>query len=51
MLRENPAWGTLRAVKEERLHVMDRKYFNLKPNGKWAESYEKLSAILRSKTK
>lgn len=46
LLQENPAWGTLQAVKEERIHVMDRKYFNLKPNGKWAESYEKLGAIL-----
>lgn len=47
MMNENPAWGMLDAVREERLHVMDRKLFNMKPNGKWAESYEKLSAILR----
>lgn len=46
MMDENPAWGNLRAVKENRLHVMDRKLFNLKPNGRWAESYEKLSEIL-----
>ena len=46
MMDENPAWGELRAVKENRLHVMDRKLFNLKPNGRWAESYEKLSEIL-----
>lgn len=47
MMEENPAWGTLRAVAENRLHVMDRKLFNLKPNAKWAESYEKLSEILQ----
>ena len=48
MMNENPAWGTLRAVKEGRLHVMDRKLFNIKPNVEWAESYEKLSEILRA---
>ena len=43
---ENPAWGSLRAVTEGRLHVMDRKLFNIKPNAGWAESYEKLSEII-----
>ena len=46
MMGENPAWGTLRAVTEGRLHLMDRKLFNMKPNADWAESYEKLSKIL-----
>lgn len=46
MMDENPAWGTLRAVIEGRLHVMDRKLFNVKPNADWAESYEILSKIL-----
>lgn len=46
MMEENPAWGTLEAVRENRLYVMDRKLFNNKPNAKWAESYEKLSRIL-----
>ena len=45
MMAENPAWGTLEAVSEGRLHVMDRKLFNIKPNAKWAESYETLSNI------
>lgn len=49
MMEENPAWGTLSAVKEDRLHVMDRKLFNIKPNAKWAEAYEKLSGILSEK--
>ena len=39
MIKENPAWGTLDAVKNGRLHVMDKKLFNLKPNAQWAESY------------
>lgn len=46
MMEENPAWGTLSAVIEGRVHIMDRKLFNIKPNAKWAESYEKLSKIL-----
>ena len=49
MMDENPAWGTLTAVKEDRLHVMERKLFNIKPNAKWAESYEQLSEILLEK--
>ena len=46
MMNENPAWGTLDAVAEGRLHLMDRKLFNIKPNADWAKSYEKLSEIL-----
>lgn len=46
MMDENPAWGTLRAVTENRLHIMDRKLFNIKPNDNWAESYETLCEIL-----
>jgi iron complex transport system substrate-binding protein len=46
MMDENPAWKSLNAVQEGRIHVMDRKLFNIKPNAKWAESYEKLKTIL-----
>lgn len=46
MMNENPAWGTLDAVAEGRLHLVERKLFNIKPNADWAESYEKLSEIL-----
>jgi iron complex transport system substrate-binding protein len=48
MMAENPAWGSLSAVREGRLHLMDRKLFNIKPNADWAESYETLSEILRA---
>lgn len=48
MMEENPAWGTLATVTEGRVHIMDRKLFNIKPNADWAESYEKLSEILRT---
>lgn len=46
MMDENPAWGTLGAVKENRLHVMEKKLYNLKPNADWAVAYEQLSDIL-----
>ena len=46
MMEENPAWGGLRAVKEGRLHLMDRNLFNLKPNARWAQAYETLCKIL-----
>lgn len=46
MMEENPAWGTLEAVQQGRMHLMDRKLFNIKPNVRWAESYEILSQIL-----
>ena len=48
MMEENPAWGELEAVREDRLHIMDKQLFNLKPNARWAEAYETLSAILGS---
>lgn len=46
LLNGDPAWGGLSAVKEERLHIMERRLFNIKPNVKWAEAYEKLRDIL-----
>ena len=45
MMESNPAWGSLEAVQQGRLYVMDRVLFNSKPNARWAESYEKLSEI------
>ena len=49
MIKENPAWSTLDAIKNGRLHVMDKKLFNLKPNARWAESYEILYEKLTEK--
>jgi len=40
LIKENPAWSTLSAIEDGRLHIMDKKLFNLKPNARWAESYE-----------
>lgn len=47
-MEENPAWGKLDAVAQNRLHIMDKKLFNLKPNANWAKAYEQLVEILLS---
>ena len=49
MLESNPAWGSLEAIAQNRLHVMDRVLFNSKPNARWAESYEELCNIFLGK--
>ena len=46
MMRENPAWLQLTAVKEGRVYYMDKNLYNLKPNHRWGEAYEKLEEIL-----
>ena len=48
MMRENPAWQQLTAVKEGRLFFMDKNLYNLKPNHRWGEAYEKLEKILEN---
>ena len=46
MIKENPAWQTLSAVRDGRLHIMDKSLFNLKPNDRFAEAYRLLYEIL-----
>ena len=41
-----PAWQELTAVREGRYHVMDQRLYNVKPNARWGEAYEKLADIL-----
>ena len=48
-LLSNPAWATLSAVKEGRYYVMEQNLYNLKPNARWGEAYEKLAEILYPK--
>ena len=45
-LLENPAWQELSAVREGRFHTLEHQLYNLKPNDRWGESYEKLADIL-----
>lgn len=49
MIKDNPAWSTLEAIKDGRLHIMDKRLFNLKPNARWAESYGVLYEKLTEK--
>ena len=46
MIQENPAWSSLGAIREGRIYQMDKTLFNLKPNDRWAEAYEKLYETL-----
>ena len=45
-LLSNPAWSELRAVKEGRFYIVENSLYNLKPNARWGEAYEKLADIL-----
>lgn len=45
-IAENPAWQELSAVKEGRVYTLPKELYNLKPNERWGEAYEKLEAIL-----
>ena len=42
----NPAWQSLTAVKDGRYYVLDPYLYNLKPNERWGEAYEKMADIL-----
>ncbi len=46
-LAESPAFRDLEAVRCGRVHYMDRRLYNLKPNARWAEAYEGLCEIIR----
>ena len=45
-IMEHPIWKELTAVKEGRVYHMDKTLYNLKPNDRWGEAYEKLEGIL-----
>ena len=45
-LLSDPAWECLTAVAEGRFFLMDPALYNLKPNDRWGEAYEKLADIL-----
>ncbi|WP_276935905.1 ABC transporter substrate-binding protein [Faecalibaculum rodentium] len=42
----DPAWQSLKAVQEDRVHVMDPSLYNLKPNARWAQAYDELTELL-----
>lgn len=45
-MKDNPIWQELTAVKTGRVYHMDKMLYNLKPNDRWGEAYEKLEEIL-----
>lgn len=49
MTEENVAWGSLTAVREGRVHMMDKTLFNQKPNARYLEAYETLLEKLLTK--
>lgn len=40
------AWKNLDAVQNGKVYVLDQKRYNLKPNGKWAQSLKELETLL-----
>ena len=46
LLKSNPVWNSLTAVKNNRYYVLDKSLYNFKPNGRWGEAYQKLADIL-----
>lgn len=46
MFDENPLWRSLDAVSGGEVYFMDKRLYNLKPNSRFAEAYEKLGLIL-----
>lgn len=47
-LLDNPAWNSLSAVKNGRYYLLEKELYNLKPNARWGEAYQKLADILYS---
>ena len=46
LFRNDPAWSSLTAVREGRVHLLDKRLYNLKPNARWGEAYLALEALL-----
>ena len=45
-IAENPAWQELSAVKNDRVKILDKRLFSLKPNALWGEAYAQLEQLL-----
>ena len=45
-LTGNPAWSGLTAVREGRVHYMDKTLYHLKPNNRWGNAYAELEQLL-----
>ena len=47
-LEEHPAWAQLTAVKNGRVHFMEKRLFGLKPNHRWGQAYAIVEDILNN---
>lgn len=46
LFKDQPAWESLSAVKNENYYLLSKDLFGLKPNDRWAESYREAFKIL-----
>lgn len=45
-IKDNPAWSTLSAVKNNHVYQLDKTLYNLKPNHRWGEAMLSLEELL-----
>mgnify|MGYP003309329567 CR=1 FL=1 len=45
-VRSNPIWEKLSAVKNDRVKILEQKYFHYKPNQNWDKAYEEVYNIV-----
>lgn len=50
LINTNPAWRTMDAVQNNRIYVMEKSLFHLKPNARWAEAYQTLYEIFQTES-
>ena len=49
LMLDNPAWESLKAVKNGNYYVIEKSLYNSKPNARWGEAYKKLADIIYTK--
>lgn len=49
-LFSRPGWRDIPAVRQGKVHYLERELFHYKPNGRWLEAYEVMEALLYEKT-
>ena len=45
-IAENPAWQSLSAVQNDRVLILDKRLFSLKPNALWGQAFTQLQQLL-----
>lgn len=45
-IHDNPAWSSLKAVQNDRVYILEKALYALKPNARWAEAYQKLEELI-----